>query len=146
MIKTFRGIVVDGGQERIHLSTIKGMIGYKIVKFDTIQLQPGVTAGIEGVTKIYTKEQSSITGTIDFADSDLLGVAVRIAQDSPTYPMSESVIFDNVIINQDMYVTFVDNGPTNSINYYIELEVITLTEQAAEYITLKDIRSATSTI
>jgi len=141
MIKSFKGNLADSTQDRLRLQTIKGKVGYRIVKFDTIHVQPGVTAGIEGVTKIYRKKQSSITGTIDFTDSNLLAVAVRIGQDSPAYPLSESVIFDNEVVNQDLYVTFLDNGPTNNINYYIELEIIPLSEQAAEYTTIKDLRS-----
>jgi len=33
VVKTFRGLLADGGQDRIRLSTIKGKVGYKIAKF-----------------------------------------------------------------------------------------------------------------
>jgi len=43
MIKTFRGLLADGGQDRIRLSTIKGKVGYKIAKFEGFPNTPGVT-------------------------------------------------------------------------------------------------------
>jgi len=41
MIKTFRGLIADGETDTIVLHTNDGSIGYRIVKFQVIQEQPG---------------------------------------------------------------------------------------------------------
>ena len=52
MIKTFRGLLAHGGQDRIRLSTIKGKVGYRIKKF---QLMPqDANEDTEHVMKIYS--------------------------------------------------------------------------------------------
>ena len=140
MIKTFRGILADDGQDRIRLSTIKGKVGYKIVKFQVMGPDESETA--EATIKIYKKEQSSIDGTINFTDSDLLAAALYQQNvTGQTYPIDMAVIFDNEIINQDIYITQKGGAASALINYYIELEVITLTDQGAEYTTIRDLRS-----
>ena len=140
MIKTFRGILADGGQDRIKLSTIKGQVGYKISKFQVIGQD--ASESYEAVTKIYTTLQSTIDDSIDFTVSDLLAVAMYqqniTGQD---YPLDQIAIFDGEIINQDIYITYVTGTGSGDMNYYIELEVIPLTEQAAEYTTIKDLRA-----
>jgi len=143
MIKTFRGLLADGGQEHIRLSTIKGKVGYKIVKFQLFPEAPG-TNDYEAVAQVFMTEQSSVPttgGTVDFTDSDLLAAAYYI--DGSDYYRSASldVIFDNTIFNQDVFVTHTANQSTSAINYYLELEVIPLDDKAAEYTTIKDLRT-----
>ncbi len=142
MIKTFRGLLEDGGQDQIRLSTIKGKVGYRIIKLQIIDDTPGAS-NTENVVKIYTKEQSSIDGAVDFGDSALLGVAFWVYNHSnPTFSTPQAVIFEGRIVNQDIYVTNKDVAPNATpCNYYLELEVIPLTDQGAEYTTLKDIRT-----
>jgi len=55
MIKTFRGMMVDGAQDTIVLHTNDGSTGYRIVKFQIMMEQPGNTAQ-ESVVKIYKVE------------------------------------------------------------------------------------------
>jgi len=43
--------------------------------------------------------------------------------------------------NQDIYITNYDGTSANTLNYYLELEVIPLDDSGAEYTTLKDMRS-----
>ena len=52
----------------------------------------------------------------------------------------ETVIFDNEIFNQDIYVTNYDAATGESMNYYIELEVLNLDLAEATVATLKDMR------
>jgi len=142
MIKTFRGLLADGGQDQIRLQTIKGKVGYRIVKLELFPNAPG-NAGVDNVVQIWKKAgQSQGTGggaTIDFTDTDLLAAAWFSA--STTYHSLDTVtIFDNEIFNQDIYITQTDNDGGDSINYYIELEVIPLDDAGAEYTTLKDMR------
>jgi hypothetical protein len=140
MIKTFRGILADGGQDQIRLQTIKGKVGYRIVKFQLMPKLPG-TVQAENTVKIYTDEQSTIDSTIDFTDSTLLAAGYFVHQTSATLPYFTVVVFDREIFNQDIYVTCKEPIGARDINYYLELEVIPLDDAGAEYTTLKDMRS-----
>jgi len=141
MIKTFRGLLADGGQDRIRLSTIKGKVGYKIVKFQVIGSQPGAL-NYEAVLQIWKTKQTTVTATIDFTDSDLLGVGLWSSQvNAEVYSDDMTIIFDNQTINQDIYITNQDLQD-QTVNYYLELEVIPLDDAGAEYTTLKDMRTS----
>jgi len=139
VVKTFRGLLVDGGQERIRLQTINGKVGYRIVKFEAMPEKPGLVAS-ESVLQIFTKEVTA-TGEVDFSNQDLLGaVYVNNATGGHQYPSQSSIIFDNEIFNQDIYITHIDSMGSGEANYYIELEVIPLASDEATVATLKDIR------
>jgi len=141
VVKTFRGLLADGGQDHIRLSTIKGKVGYRIVKFDLMAPNPG-TQSQEATVKIYKEQQSSITGTIDFTDSTLLAVGIYHDAHAASYPVSLITIFDREIVNQDIYITHDDSdADSQACNYYIELEVIPLDDKGAEYTTVKDLRT-----
>jgi len=140
MIKTYRGVLADAGQDQIRLSTIKGKVGYKIVKFQIMQGEPGEQT-VESTVKIYKTKQTTINNTVNFTDSDLLAVAYWELNANVVYPLSQAVIFDNEIFNQDIYVSHKGESADNC-NYYIELEVIPLDDAGAEYTTLKDMRQA----
>jgi len=142
MIKTFRGLLADGAQDRIRLQTIKGKVGYRIVKFEIIDAAPG-TLNTENVVKIYKESQTTIDGLVNFTDSGLLGVAFWVFNSSnPAYSTTYAVIFDTEIFNQDIYISQKEvSANANKVNYYLELEVIPLDDAGAEYTTLKDLRS-----
>ena len=142
MIKTFRGLLADGGQDRIRLQTMKGKVGYRIVKFQG--LGPSANDNIESTLKIYSVLQTSIVDEIDFSDSTLLA-AMIITQSSSanSNPEDQTVIFDNEIFNQDIYISLKGADYAASVNYYLELEVIPLSERGAEYTTIKDLRGYT---
>ncbi|GAG88411.1 unnamed protein product [marine sediment metagenome] len=139
MIKTFRGLLADEGQERIRLSTIKGKVGYKIVKFELMDNAPGA-ASRESIVKIYKTVQTTSTQDVNFTDSNLLAAGYLESHSSPAYLDSQQIIFDREIFNQDIYITHIDVDANNPVNYYIELEVIPLDDAGAEYTTLKDMR------
>jgi len=148
MIKTFRGLLADGGQDRIRLQTIKGKVGYRIVKFQLFPEKPGDTSvQYESTVEAWKKQQSTPSTsaiTVDFSDSDLLAAAYYglLTVSSAAHYIS-SVIFDNEIFNQDIYITHTNveaSGAANSMNYYLELEVVPLDDAGAEYTTLKDMR------
>jgi len=142
MIKTFRGLLADGGQDRIRLQTIKGKVGYRIVKFQVFPKLPG-TSDWESTLQIFKTEQSSVstsTATVDFTDSDLLAAIYYPESGSITYAGMPTVVFDTEIFNQDIYVTHTETTGTAPMNYYLELEVIPLDDAGAEYTTLKDLR------
>jgi hypothetical protein len=139
-ILSYKGLLADGGQERILLSTKKGEKGYRITKFQLLGYNSGVTAQ-ESTVQIYKDEQASITSVVDFSNNRLLGAGFWSSHDSSQAPEDLNVIFDNEIFNQDIFVTHVETTGASGINYYIELEVIMLNETEATVATLKDIRN-----
>jgi len=142
MIKTFRGMLADNGQDRIRLSTIKGKVGYRIVKFQVVGHDPQAKSS-ESVLKIYKTEQTTPDGLIDFTDSDLLGMGIFKNYLGVDYQIISTILFDTEMFNQDIYITHTDEaGTTQPCNYYLELEVIPLDDAGAEYTTLKDMRQA----
>lgn len=140
MIKTFRGLLAAEGQHRIHLGTLKGKTGYQITKFQLIQVEPGET-NIEHTVKLFKTEQTTINNTVDFSDNDLLGAGLYSEGSSHGDPGFIVIVFDKEIFNQDIYITHSENVATTAVNYYIELETIELSDMAAEYTTIKDIRT-----
>ena len=137
MIKTYRGLLADDGQDRIRLSTIKGKVGYRIVKFQV--MGPNANTNLEHVVKIY-KKSTTVSTDINFTDSDLLAAAIINDTADPHYIPAPVVIFDQETFNQDIYITSKGHDNTTNINYYLELEVIPLDDAGAEYTTLKDMR------
>jgi hypothetical protein len=139
VVKTFRGLLADGGQDRIRLSTIKGKMGYKIIKVQAMQSLPGVDT-TESTMKIYKNSQTTIDAVVNFSDSDLLGVSLW-HKFGNEYSPTDTVIFDNQIVNQDIYITHSNTDGSAACNYYVELEVIPLDDKGAEYTTVKDLRT-----
>ena len=140
VVKTYRGLLEDGGQDHIRLQTIKGKVGYRIVKLQIIGIQPSAVNS-ESTVKIFKDFQSSITDTINLTDSSLLAVAYRETYATSSSNEPEVIIFDREIFNQDIYITHENTEPGKGCNYYLELEVIPLDDAGAEYTTLKDMRS-----
>jgi len=145
MIKTFRGLIADNGQDTIVLHTNDGSTGYRLVKFELMGATPG-TVNIESVVKIYKTLQTSITATIDFSDQTLLGSGTYQGNTAANnYPTTLFTIFDREIFNQDIYVTHQDLQ-NNPINYYIELEQVKLDLSESTVATLKDIKNITDPV
>ena len=86
------------------------------------------------------KPETAITSA-DFADNTLLGSALMF---NGTYEIQQTVVFDNEIFNQDIYITNSDSIGNNAMNYYIELEQIKLDLNENTVATLKDIRNIES--
>jgi len=143
VVKTFRGLLADGGQDHIRLQTNDGKVGYRVTKFQI--MGPNANIDIEVVIKIYKDKQTTITTDIDFSDSNLLAAATINDSQDRHYAPPPIVIFDNEVFNQDIYITNDGHDNPTSVNYYIELEVIPLTSANAEYTTIKDIRGRNTT-
>jgi len=142
-VKTFRGQVSnDEDEEFIRLSTNRGEIGYKILKFQVLPSNPeGATT--ESLLTIWTtkdaRDAQKGVGTIDFASPQLLAVIFWSSSGiATTNPEDSTVIFDNVVFNQDIYLTCKSSG---NMNYYLELEQSKLDLTEATVATLKDMRA-----
>jgi len=148
VVKTYRGMLENSTQDRIRLSTIQGKIGYQIVKFELMTHIPADANDTEHIVMIWKTERTSTelgnttTAQPDFTDSALLAAGVMIQDVTGSgHGYWTETIFDNEIVNQDIYISARDVGGTAvACNYYLELEVIALDDARAEYTTLKDMR------
>ena len=142
---SFKGTLDEGLVEKIKLSTLNGKRGYRITKFQTMITTPGVGGDYEAVVKIYSTKQTSGSTTVDFTEGDLLAVDYTSGKDSPNYGIDPSIIiFDNEVVNQDIFVTYGAPTGTLPVNYYIELETVTLTDLQTTQLTLKNLRQIAS--
>ncbi len=142
MIKTFRGILDDGAQKKVRLSTKKGKIGYRIVKFEIYPNKPGQES-VENNIAIWKVKQSSVSTsvfTVDFSDANMLAVASYHDSSSESTTSDFVTIFDREIFNQDVFITHTDTNSNIPCNYYLELETINMTDNATAVSTLRDIR------
>jgi len=139
-------LMVDDSQQRILLSTRRGEAGYRIVKFQVIPYDIANTTTMESSVQIWKTEQSTNVDQIDFSNNRLLAAAYYLRSTSgggtpSEFTDSQTVIFENEIVNQDIYITYQDGQTGQKINYYIELERIKLSEHDAMVATIKNIRN-----
>jgi hypothetical protein len=145
MIKSFRGLLADGGQDTIRLGTIRGEIGYKIKKLQVMPHKPYAGSDVsESVVMVWKYKQDTVDGLVEFSDPNLLaaGIVNNITSglDSRYSVIPDDVIFDNQIFNQDIYITHSAVVGTESCNWYLELEQVKLSTHEAAVATLKDMR------
>ena len=142
---SFKGNIPSGLQDRIRLKTNNGKTGYRITKFQCISEEPATTTA-EIVCKIFKTDQTgSIGHDINFTNSDLLAVNYTEEHSNSTEFGGTNIIFDNEMFNQDIFVTASDgSGGTKACNYYIELEVIPITDIEATMLTLQSLRNLAS--
>jgi len=142
-IKTFRGQIANDGKDTIVLHTNNGLMGYRIIKFQVLPSNPeGATT--ESLITVWSTESARdaqvSVGTIDFSLQELLAVNYWTSSSvGTTNPEDSTVIFDQTVFNQDIYLTCKSSG---SMNYYIELEQMKLDMNKSTVATLKDIRNA----
>ena len=143
-IKSFRGKIADGIVDTISLHTNNGSVGYKIVKFEIVTSAPSTSS--EHLCQVWSVKSSATTGaassTIDFSDNTLLAIALWSNDSSAqTYSDDFHVVFDNMVFNQDIYVTNQTINGSNECNYHLELEQVKLALDENTVATLKDIRN-----
>ena len=127
-VHSFRGLLADEGQDEIRLERQNANVAYRIIRFDIIDNDPGAV-DIKAIVKVYREEQTSITGTIDFTETDLLAASYYISGGIlDTY--GTTTIFDNVLFSRNIFVTAFDKEGSSSTNYYIELEEVPVSASA----------------
>ena len=143
-IQSFRGLLADGEQEKIRIQGSVGAVAWRVIKFQVISPSP-VNASSEHVCKIYREEQSSVTPEINFADNELLGVAVWTTNGTAqNYPEDLTVIFDNALFVRNLYVTQSEQSGAASLNYYIELEEVKVSKASMAQLAVAAARRDTS--
>ena len=143
-IKTFRGKIVHGGQDTIVLHTNDGSIGYQIKKFQLMAKDP--SESLENTVKVTSTRQTTIDGDVNFSDPNILAVGMIWASTSQANVHESNIVFENMIFNQDIYITNYDIQTAGEINYYIELEQMKLDLNENTAATLKDIRNVFSQV
>jgi len=119
---SFRGLLADGGQDKIRIEGATGEIAWRITKFQVVATSADIN--IETVIKIYRENQTSVTAGIDFTESELLAAAMYNDSTSQSYMPTPIVVFDNALFSRNIYVTNLSPDNAGSINYYIELEEV----------------------
>ena len=138
MIKSFRGITDSSTTVTIRLSTNNGLIGYRIKKFQVMAKEPHQNYEILGT--IFTTDPGAVSANANLGNPLVIGVSFNGLADGK-YAGDKTVIMDHVVVNQDLFCTFIDSGGgTQEINYYIELEQVKLSKDEAAVATLKDMR------
>jgi len=120
---SFRGLLVDGGQERIRIQGATGEIAWRITKFQIIR--ESQTASIDHVVKILREKASTVplgSAKVDLTESELLAVAA--ISGTAQGEIYTTIIFDNSLFVRNVYVTHTDNDGSEGCNYYIELEEV----------------------
>jgi hypothetical protein len=124
-MKSFKGMIADDKQQKIYISGGDSDKGYRIKRFEVLFNNPaGLNA--EAVLKIYSVKQTSTSALIDFTDDTLLGAAFIENSNSASYFGGQTILFDDMTFNQDIYITYEDNGADHPCNYYLELEEVTM--------------------
>ena len=142
---SYRGTLPMGEQDIIRLKTNNGKTGYKITKFQLMGTTPGKNAA-EYVGQIFNKDQTgNITDVVDLSNTELLAVVFMNIDTNPAYVSGSNIIFDNVKPNQDIFINITDaGGNTVPCNYYIELEVMDLSDVETTMLTLQSLRTIAS--
>jgi hypothetical protein len=147
-IKSFRGLIADEGIDQVSLHTNTGSTGYRIVKMEVFPEKPGVVSQ-ESCIKIFSIPQTGTPdSTVDFSDNTLLATGF-VSNDTSLEARglinaNRVVVFDNMVFNQDIYITHHDGLTGENCNYYIELETVSLDLNENTVATLKDIRNIAS--
>ena len=126
-IKTFRGLLNDLQQDRIYLAGGEVDKGYKITKFELIAAAPASQDSVN-IVKITTTKQSTPTAAIDFNDDSLLAAGVMQSTSSYAYGEYTAIVFDQVVVNQDIFIANKDYATGEGVNYYLELEEVTMSK------------------
>jgi hypothetical protein len=137
-IKTFRGMLANETQERIHISGGEHDIGYRIHKFVIMPNQP--KNDYEVTAKIYANKQALPlvhADQVNFNEDNLLAAAFT-GLASGAYAGAKIVIFDNQVFNQDIFIQCLDSaGSPQSVNYYLELEEIKMPKNEQAVVNFK---------
>ena len=124
---------------KLRLGTNDGLKGYTIRKLELVGKTPGAQDS-EAVVQVSSVPITTASATVNFDDPTLLAVGVYTTNSASfNYPTTLFTIFDNVKFNQDIYVSL-KCLQGNSVNYYLELEQVTLDLNEATVATLKDMR------
>ena len=123
---SFRGLLADGGQDKIRIEGATGDIAWRITKFQVFPSEPGQQT-TESTVLIWRERQDSVSTSgvvVDFSNNELLGAASFHESHADSLISESIVVFDNALFVRNIYVTNTDTGGAIACNYYIELEEV----------------------
>jgi len=140
-VVSFRGQIANDAQDTIALHTTDGSTGYRIVKLEAMAIDS--EEDVESTLKVFSVPQTAVDNTIDFSDNTLLAALIYNDSASNAYGPQPIVVFDNIVFNQDIYITLKGSAGVSTpfLNYHIELEQVSLDLNENTVATLKDIRN-----
>jgi len=126
--------MTDGDQIRIPLHRTEQ--GFRI---HTLQVMPNDIDGStshECSVQVWKQKQTSLAIDIDFNQDALLGAAYYVRSSNPSSPYvatisEQTVVFDREVINQDIFVAYKTGQSGQKINYYLELEEVSMNDSEA---------------
>jgi len=125
-VHSFRGLLADGGQDKISIQGSVGAIAWRITKLNIMLNQYTGNDRIHGVS-VWREEQTTIPTDYfapDFNDAELLAASIIVWDTSQPNLTTENVIFDNALFSRNIWVSHTDESTTAPVNYYIELEEV----------------------
>jgi len=146
-IKSYRGLLTDDDQIKIRLKTKTGMTGYRIKKFQVMPFDIDGSSSHECSVCIWKVKQATVSNDVDFTQGSLLASAYYVRSLNPSAPYvalisEQSVVFDNEVFNQDIFVSYQSGQSGQKINYYIELEQLKLSDTEQAMAILKSMRTS----
>ena len=123
-VHSLRGLLINGGQDKIGIQGSVGAIAWRITKFEILPKDPFNAGTAKYVMKVYRESQSAIDDSVNFTDSELLGAATYMETTDLDQAGYGTVIFDNALFSRNIYVTHSETVSSASCNYYIELEEV----------------------
>jgi len=129
-IKTFRALLNDGDQLTIPLHRAGSNKGFRIHKLQVMPNDVDASTSHEDSVQIWKQKQAAAVADIDFSNDALLGAAYYVRSLNPSSPYVALISDETVVF---IYVTYKSGQGGQSINYYLELEEVTMSgpEQAA---------------
>ena len=95
---------------------------------------PGTGSNAEHILKVYKKKQTAVNGTIDF-DDDALLAAGWLPMKTSNFLTSENItVFDDEVVNQDIFVTHIDIDGAQPVNYVLHMEEVKINDREAAVI------------
>ena len=107
--------------------------GYRIRKLQIMPNDVDGSTSHECAIQVFLKNPGVARIDIDFNDDTLLAAAyyARSLQTGSPYVIdsaTESIVFDNTVFNQDIYVTYGTGQSSQKLNFYLELEEVTMSK------------------
>ena len=130
-VHSFRGLLGDGGQDKIKLERQNVNVAYRVIKLGLFPYRPGATSHVESVVQVFRESQDSIPTAnpiVDFSAPDLLAAAYLADDVNNTSGPLEIVIIDStVLFSRNIFITHTDADGSAACNYYIEIEEVSVT-------------------
>lgn len=140
-IKSWSGLLSDGGQDRIRLESRDMRHAWRIVKFS---IMPATfTNDQRSFLQIWREKQDSpatAEPTIDLGNYDQLGIAYSVFALATNTAFQYSDFKELELFNNDIFITHTEDLATGSCNYILTLEEVKISPSARQQLFLSRAR------